>query len=110
MDKAIVTELLEAIATEASEMAKLYADVLKRLGWEELKALWDLIKAGERRTAEAELRRWYTNDELVEEKRLLTDSAQKLADDQAKGIQIARELGWTVLKAIIGTLVGAALL
>jgi len=110
IDPAMLSEIAQAVANQARVAAELYGEVLKRLGVDELRAVWALIQADKRRSARGILLAAMTPDELTADKRLATDAAVKLADDAAEAREIAGELGWAVLKAVAGAVIAAAVI
>jgi len=100
-------QIIQAVAKGLGELAALYGDVIGRMAEAELRALWNLIQKDGREAAEALLLRKMTNEQLVAHKKLIADQAVRMASDQVKADQAAGQVGWVIIKAIVGALVGA---
>jgi len=109
MDREATNKIIEAVSGKIVELAALYGDVVKRLALQEVQALWQLIQADRYADADRRLLAAMTPNELVRHKRIITDEAVALAEDQAKAHEVGRAIAWAILKAIVGTAVGAGL-
>jgi len=102
--------LAKLVGVGLAEAAAAYLPALKRMAWDELVALVDLITRRRYDEAKAMVHDQMTAQELADEKELLAGVAAGMADDNAERRAVFAALGMAALKAGLTALLGAAFL
>jgi len=102
----ITSKLRDLFPAFVIELAQPYAATIGRMALAEATALKELIDAERLAEARKAIRHNMTNDDLVEEKKMLTESSGLMADKQNSRLNLGREIGLAVLRAAFFLAIG----